>query len=63
MLFKRLKKPDPKAEEKLREQIKENGGLEKGDLPAMILSALLTIMPVAIIILLLFCLVAWLFLS
>lgn len=63
MLFKRLKKPDPKAEEKLREQIKENGGLEKGDLPAMILSALLTIMPVAIIIMLLFCLVAWLFLS
>lgn len=63
MIFKRLKKPNPDAEKKLREEIDEAGGLEPKDIPAMILSALLTIVPVALGVLLLFCLVAWLFLS
>jgi hypothetical protein len=61
MLFKKLKKPDPKAEEKLREEIAANGGLEKGDLFAMILSAMITFIPVIAVLLGFFCFVAWLF--
>lgn len=52
MLFKRLKKPDPEAEQKLRDEIEASGGLEKNDLPAMIISALLMILPVVVILLL-----------
>lgn len=43
-----IKKPDPEKEEKLRQEIHENGGLEKKDLPAMILSAYLVIIPIAL---------------
>ena len=53
MIFKRLKKPDPKVEEKLREDIDAYGGLEKNDVAAMIISAMLMILPVAAILLLL----------
>ena len=53
MLFKKLKKPDPAAEQKLRDEIEAEGGLEKNDIPAMIISALLVIMPVVGILLLL----------
>jgi len=63
MIFRRIKKPDPKAEEQLREEIRAEGGLEKGDLGALILSAMFTIMPVVIGVLALFCLIAWLFVS
>lgn len=65
MLFdklKKLKKPDPEAEQTLRDQIEEAGGLEKNDMKAMIIAALLTIMPVALGIFLLFVLMAWAFL-
>ena len=61
MLCKKLKKPDPKAEEKLREEIAANGGLEKGDLFAMILSTMITFIPVIAVLLGFFCFVAWLF--
>jgi len=60
--FKTLKKPNPEAEQKLRDEIEEMGGLDKKDVPAMVLSAFLVIMPVVIVIFLLFCLLAWLFL-
>lgn len=60
MIFKRLKKPDPEAEQRLRNEIQENGGLEKKDLPAMLISAFLVIMPVAIAILLVLALFAFL---
>ena len=63
MLMKKLKKPDPKAEQRLRNEIEEYGGLEKTDLPAMIISAMLTFIPVAALVLGMFCLIAWLFLS
>ena len=53
MLMKKLKKPDPKAEQRLRDEIEAYGGLEKTDLPAMIISALLMIVPVALVLLLL----------
>ena len=53
MLFKKLKKPDPAAEQKLRDEIEAEGGLEKNDIPAMIISALLVFMPVVGILLLL----------
>ena len=58
---KRLKKFDPEKEQQLRNAIEENGGLEKGDGFAMVLSALLVFVPVALAILGIFALVAWLF--
>lgn len=59
--FKKLKKFDPEQEKTLRDEIEANGGLEKNDMKAMIIAALLTIMPVAIAVFLLFILAAWLF--
>lgn len=62
MLFKhRLPKPDPEAEEKFREEVYEHGGFEKSDVLAMILSAFIVIVPVALIVLALMCVVAFLF--
>ena len=46
--FKKLKKYDPEAERKLREEIEAEGGLEKNDMKAMIISAVLVIMPVIV---------------
>ena len=62
MIFKRLKKPDLQKEQTLRDTIENEGGLDKKDLPAMILSALLVIMPVAIVALLVMVLAIWVFL-
>ena len=59
--LKKLKKYDPEAEQKLREEIEAEGGLEKNDMKAMIISALLVILPVVLIIFALFVLMAWLF--
>ena len=59
--LKKLNKFDPQKEQDLRDEIEANGGLEKNDMKAMILAALLTIMPVVIVIFLLFILAAWLF--
>ena len=58
---KRLKKFDPEKEQQLRNEIEENGGLEKGDGFAMVLSALLVFLPAALIVFGLFALLAWLF--
>ena len=52
MIFKRLKKPDPEVEQKLLDEIEAHGGLEKNDVLAMIISALLMILPVVAIALL-----------
>ena len=60
--FRKLKKPDPEAEQKLRDEIEEMGGLDKKDIPAMLISAMLVFLPVAIIMLGLVCLAAWLLL-
>lgn len=60
--LRKLRKYDPERERELREGIEAAGGLEKNDLKAMILSALIVILPIALGILLLFALVAWLFL-
>jgi hypothetical protein len=49
MIFKRLKKFDPEKEKELRNEINANGGLEKGDMFAMILSALLVFIPAALL--------------
>lgn len=59
--FRKLKKYDPEAERKLRQEIEEAGGLEKNDMKAMIIAAMLVILPVALIIMGLFILMAWLF--
>lgn len=62
MLFKkRLPKPDPEAEEHFREELYNNGGLEKNDLAALIISAFIVILPVALLALLVICAVAFLF--
>lgn len=60
--FKKLNKPNPETEQNLRDEIEEMGGLEKKDLPAMILSAMLVILPVVVLLLVLICLLAWLLL-
>ena len=63
MLFgkklKLIKKPN-KEEKQLREDIENMGGLEKKDVPAMILSAMLVILPVALLALLLLCAIGFL---
>ena len=55
-----FRKPNKQAEQKLRDDIEQEGGLEKGDLPAMLFSAFLVIFPVAVGVLLLLCLFGWL---
>ena len=59
--FKKLKKYDPEKEQELRNEIEKNGGLEKGDGIAMVLSALLVIVPAALLVLGLFVLLAYIF--
>ena len=59
--FKKLKKYDPEAERRLREDIEAAGGLEKNDVLAMIISALLVLMPVVLVIFLLFIFMAFMF--
>ena len=58
--FRKLKKFDPEAEQKLRDEIEEMGGLDKKDVPAMLISATLVILPVVLIVLGLMCFFAWL---
>lgn len=61
-LFSKFKKFDKNKEENLRKEIEMDGGLEKNDVKAMILSAMLTILPVCFIALLGMCLLAlWVF--
>ena len=49
MIWRRLKKPDSEKEKRLQKQIEEEGGVEKRDIFAMILSALIVILPVALL--------------
>ncbi len=58
---KRLKKFDPQKEQALRDEIEANGGLEKNDFAAMVISALLMLLPVAGIILIILAVFAILF--
>lgn len=53
---KRLPKDDPEKREALKNEVEKEGGLEKNDLPAMILSALIVILPIALIVLIVVCL-------
>ena len=55
-----FKKPDKEKERQLKQEIDEFG-LEKKDLPAMILSAYIIIIPVVLLVLGIFALAAWLF--
>ena len=54
---KRLKKYDPEKESELRSQIEKEGGLEKNDLLAMVISAMIVLIPVALGVLLLLVLI------
>lgn len=59
---KRLKNLDETDENKLKSDIYRAGGLEKGDLKAMIIAALTTIVPVCLLVLLVISLLAmWIF--
>lgn len=59
---KRLKNLDETDENKLKSDIDRAGGLEKGDLKAMIIAALTTIVPVCLFVLLVISLLAmWIF--
>ncbi len=59
---KRLKNLDETDENKLKNDIDRAGGLEKGDLKAMIIAALTTIVPVCMLVLLVISLLAmWIF--
>ncbi len=58
-----VKKPNPEKEKELRDGIEESGGLDKKDVPAMLLSAYLIIIPIALAVLGIFALVGWLFLG
>jgi len=60
-IWKRLKKFDPEKEKELRNQIEAEGGLEKGDGLAMVLSALLVFLPAALLTLGVIVLIAFLF--
>ena len=58
--FKRIfKKPDPEREAEFNREVNEYG-LEKKDMPALIFSAYLVIIPIAAAVLLVFALVAFL---
>lgn len=52
-LWKRLKKPDEEKAKELRENIRKEGGLEKNDFLAMMISAFIVIIPVCLVVLLL----------
>lgn len=59
---KRLKNLDETDENKLKNDIDRADGLEKGDLKAMIIAALTTIVPVCLLVLLVISLLAmWIF--
>lgn len=60
-IWKRLKKFDPDKEEDFKNEVEENGGIEKGDKLAMLISAFLVFIPAAMIVLAVFVLIAWLF--
>lgn len=65
MIFKNFKrifgKVDKSKEEEIRNEIDEYGGIEKKDLPAMIISAYIVIIPIALLVLSVMALLAWLF--
>ena len=63
MFGRKRQKFDPEKERELREEIERNGGLDKKDLPAMILSAYLVFLPIALGVLLIIALLAFLFLG
>ncbi len=60
-IWKRLKKFDPEKEKELRNQIEAEGGLEKGDGLAMVISALLVFLPAALLVLGVIVFIAFLF--
>ncbi len=62
MLFKKIfKKPDKEAEQRLKRELEEAGGVEKKDIGAMILSAYLVFIPIILGLLLLIAFFAWMF--
>ena len=58
--LRRLPKPNPEKEKKLREEIEKDGGLEKNDEKAMIFSALIVILPICFALLAIITVIAFL---
>ncbi len=60
--FRELKKDNSEKEEILKQELEAEGGLEKGDMTALILSSLIVIVPICLVLLLVLVAVAGLFL-
>ena len=61
--IKRIIRYDPAREEELRSEMERDGGVDKRDVSAMILSAYLTVIPVITLVFLAFALIAYLFVN
>ena len=61
--IKKIFKRDPRREEEFGCEIKRDGGLEKNDMFAMLLSAYLTIIPIVLLVMAVFVLIAYLYVS
>lgn len=61
--FKHQAEANKDRKEKGDEELRPSDIMEKGDLPAMIIAALITILPAALLVLLIMCFVGWLFIS
>ena len=60
---KKILKRDPRREEELGCEIERDGGLEKNDMFAMLLSAYLTIIPIVLLVMAVFVLITYLYVS
>ena len=58
--FRALKRDNSEKEASFNEQLKREGGLEKGDFSAMVVSALIVFLPICLILLLLMCFIVFL---
>lgn len=56
--LKRLKPDDPQKREVLKSEIEKQGGLEKHDMLAMVISALIVLVPVCLVLLVAICFLA-----
>ena len=61
--IKEILRHDSKHEEELINEIERNDGIEKNDMSSMLLSAYLTIMPIVLLVMAAFILIAYLYVS
>ena len=61
--IKEILRHDSKHEEELINEIEQNGGIDKNDMSSMLISAYLTIMPMVLLVMAVFILIAYLYVS